>query len=331
MKKTFIFILIVSIVFSLSGCRGKTYNPSDYFLEMEYKDDFKILQLTDTHIAAKDDRERQYKFLEETISLGNPDLIVITGDIFTFATKTSAKEFFKFMDSFNVPWTLVFGNHDEQCYFSVEWVTRYLNKLTESPDSYCIFKDIQDDDVFGNSNFVINLKDGDTIKEQLIFLDSNRYHYGSYIGYDYIKEDQIEWYSNIVDETTRINGHLTESLLFFHIPVPEFSDAYDAAIRGDADAILEEGEKREDVCCPKYNSGFFDKVLEKGSSKAMFVGHDHVNNYRVLYKGIYLCYGVNSTDRIYFDEDLIGAQEITIHNDNSLSFNQIIRTYEEYE
>lgn len=331
MKKLITFLITFLLILSLAGCKGKTYDAKEYMLEMAYKDGFKILQLTDTHVAAKDDRQRQYNFLKKIIDEADSDLIVVTGDLFTFADKTTAKEYFSFLDSFETPWTIVFGNHDEQCYFSIEWVTGYLNDLTEDTKSYCIFKDIQDDDITGNSNFVINLKDGDEIIEQLIFIDSNRYHFGSYIGYDYIKENQVEWYKRVVDATTTLNGHLTESLLFHHIPIPEFNDAYDAAKSGTEGAILEEGEKRENVCCPEYNSGLFDAILEKGSTKGMFVGHDHVNNYRVLYKGVYFSYGVNSTDRIYFDEDLIGGQVITVNRDHSLGFNQLIKTYEDYE
>ena len=331
MKKAFIIVIILFLAFSLTGCKGKTYPISEYMLELPYTDGFKILQLTDVHVAAKDDRARQYNFLKKVIDEAGADLIIITGDIFTFADRVTAKELFSFLDEFKTPWTLVFGNHDEQCYFSIEWLTGYLNSLTDSTESYCIFKDIVDDDIFGNSNFVINLKDGDEIIEQLIFIDSNRYHYGSYIGYDYIKEDQIEWYSKVIDETTIVNGKLTDSIMFYHIPIPEFNDAYDAAISGTDGAVLEEGEKRENVCCPEINSGLFDKVLKKGSTKAMCVGHDHVNNYRVLYKGVYFVYGVNSTDRIYFDESLIGGQTITINRDNTLNFHQIIKTYEDYE
>ena len=332
MKRKGLLLFPSIFAMSLTACAsGVKHNISEYILQMEYKSDFRILQLTDVHLGDKDNLETHFKFMDLTINEANPNLIVVTGDLFTFASKTTAMKLFEFLDSHNANWTVTFGNHDEQCYFSIEWVTGYLNDLTEDTKSYCIFKDIQDDDITGNSNFVINLKDGDEIIEQLIFIDSNRYHFGSYIGYDYIKENQVEWYKRVVDATTTLNGHLTESLLFYHIPIPEFNDAYDAAKSGTEGAILEEGEKRENVCCPEYNSGLFDAILEKGSTKGMFVGHDHVNNYRVLYKGVYFSYGVNSTDRIYFDEDLIGGQVITVNRDHSLGFNQLIKTYEDYE
>ena len=161
----------------------------------------------------------------------------------------------------------------------------------------------------------------------MILLDSNRYCFTGYFGYDYIKSSQINWYEDIVNYTTAQCGEIIPSLLLYHIPVPEFNDAWDAVATGEATLIS--GEKREAVCCPEYNSGFFNKVLELGSSKAMIVGHDHVNNFNVLYKGVHFIYGVKSTTGIYYDDDLLGCNVIIIHSDKSLGFEQIYHTYEE--
>lgn len=330
--KKILFVLIFSFLLIMSTACGKKvdYESKDYVLEMEYKDDFKILQLTDIHIANKDDRKREYKFLKETIDRANADLIVITGDSFTFATRRVAKEFFEFFDSCKTPWTITWGNHDEQCYFSIDWLTRKLNKLSDDENSYCIFKDLQDDNVNGNANFAINLMNGEKISTQLILMDSNRYNYGDYIGYDYFRDNQIKWYCDLVDYTTEQNGgEIVPSLMFFHIPLPEWSDAWDAYEKGEAELII--GDKTEGFAFPKYNSGFFDKILEKSSTIGIFVGHDHLNDFILKYKGIYLGYGVTATDRIYFDEAMLGGTVITIHNDNTLGFDLIVRSYEEYE
>ncbi|MBP5314220.1 MAG: metallophosphoesterase [Eggerthellaceae bacterium] len=315
----------------LAGCDssdafGTTHKISDYVLELPYKRDFKILQLTDIHLGNKDNRTLHYNFIDLTIRDANPDLIVITGDLFTFADKYTAKEVFDFFDGHRIPWTIAWGNHDEQCYFPIDWVTDYLNNY----GSYCMFKDLGDDDVFGNSNHVINLMVGNTVKEQIIMMDSNRYNYGEYRGYDYIKQNQIDWYERLVTETTRNNGGSpVDSLCFFHIPFPEYADAWKEAQEGKAYAVLEYGEQNEGVSCPKINSGFFDKVLELGSTKAICVGHDHVNNWRIKYKGVYLCFGVHSTDRIYLKEDMLGGHMITIHEDNSLEFDHFYHDYSE--
>ncbi len=326
-KKIFI-ALIASLlaVFPLLSCASSVhYEAKDYILTINApRDDFRILQLTDVHIGNKDNRKAQYAFLDKTISMANADMIILTGDLFTFADKATALELFGFIDGYGVPWSVTFGNHDEQCYFPITWMTGELNEF----GSNCVFIDRQDDDVFGNSNYAVNLTRNGSIFGQIILLDSNRYYFGDYYGYDYIKRDQIDWYERIVKYTAEQNGGaVVPSVAFFHIPFPEFEDAWNAVETGEA--TLEYGERNEGTSSPKYNSGFFDKVLELGSTKACVVGHDHVNNYRIKYKGVYLCYGVNSTDRIYCKENMMGGHIVVMHTDGSLSFEHVYHKYEE--
>ncbi|MCR5333196.1 MAG: metallophosphoesterase [Bacilli bacterium] len=311
----------------LTSCAGAQHNISEYILEMGYKEDMRILQITDTHLGDKDDLEKHFKFMDITIKESNPDLIVVTGDLFTFASRTTAKRFFKFLDSYGVKWTVTYGNHDEQCYFSVDWMTGLLNNY----GSNCIFKDIQDDDVQGNANFAINLKKDGKVFEQLIVMDSNRYYYGDYFGYDCFKQNQIDWYSNLVDYTKEQNGGVTvPSLLFYHIPLPEINDAYDKAKAGENGAhFVYEGQKNEKACPPDYDFHFFDKIVEKGSTTGMYFGHDHVNDFIANYKGIDFAYGIKATDRIYYKEDMMGGRTIVLKNDHSVSYENHYHTYEE--
>ena len=305
---------------SLTACGGKSYSPKDYMLELEYTGYFKILQLTDTHIADKDDQDLHYAFLDLLIKDANKandlDFIVVTGDLFTFAGKATARRYCDFLDSYGIPWSVVFGNHDEQTYFSVDWWTNYLNNY----GSNCYFKDIQDDDVAGNCNFAINLKKGGVVTDQLIMMDSNRYYFGDYMGYDYFKKSQIDWYSELVNQTTADNGGVVNSLMFYHIPLPEVNDAYE---KGE----IRYGEKREDCCPPDQDLGFFDVIKAKGSTSAMFFGHDHINNFEADYEGVKFCYGIKSTNRIYFDEDMLGYQTIEIKDDHKV---EIVRSYHTY-
>ena len=333
---------IVPLVFTtallLTACGGEKHSPKDYIAgDLNYRSGFKILQLTDIHMGDKDDQDLHYDFLNLLIKDANKDasdpvdFMVVTGDLFTFASKSTAQRLFKFLDSYKIPWTVVFGNHDEQTYFSVDWMASYLNKLSDK-SNYCMFKDVQNDDVQGNCNFAINLKNADgSLHNQLIFMDSNRYYFGSYFGYDYFKEDQIKWYEDLVDYTTKDlnNNTVVNSLMFYHIPLFEINDAYDKGTRvydgpkGNGDG------KREDTCPPDYNSGFFDKIKAKGSTKAMFFGHDHINTFEADYEGVKFCYGIKSTDRIYFDEDLLGYQTVSIKDDNTLEIKRSFHKYEE--
>lgn len=326
MRNKFIPLLSLLAV-SLSSCGTNVHHEiSEYIMSADYHDNYRILQLTDTHIGDKDNQDLHFKFLDLTIKDANPDFIAVTGDLFTFASKDTARRFFAFLDSYKKPWSVVFGNHDEQCMFSVDWLTNYLNNSTK----YGMFIDLQDDDVHGNGNYAINLIQDGHIFEQLIFMDSNRYCYGEYIGYDYFKQDQIDWYSRLIDHTTaENNGTVVPSLMFYHIPLPEIDAAWDGSQSGDPDAVWEYGEKREKTCPPDYNSGFFDIIKDKGSTTAMFFGHDHINDFRVRYKGVTFCYGIKSTNTVYYDNDMMGGQVIILHDDHSLTYEHIFHTYEE--
>ena len=88
------------------------------------------------------------------------------------------------------------------------------------------------------------------------------------------------------------------------------------------------GEKREACCPPDRDEGFFNVIKQSGTT-GMFFGHDHVNNFEALYEGVTFCYGIKSTNRIYYDEDMLGYQTITLKDDHSFEINRSYHTYEE--
>ncbi len=317
-------ILLVPIVaISLTGCSGVHHDISEYILTVKKrKPDFTILQLTDFHFGEKDNLEIHKKFIDLTIKDANADMIVVTGDLFTFASRDTAKDVFKFLDSYNIPWTVTWGNHDEQCYFSIDWVTNLLNNY----GSNCLFIDHQDDDVHGNANFAINVMDGETIFEQLIIMDSNRYNFAT-MGYDCFKQDQIDWYASLIDYTKKQNNDVAvDSLMFYHIPLPEIDAAYDIG----KDNLLF-GSKGEKCCPPNSDPGFFKVIKEKGSTKAMFFGHDHDNDFGVNYEGVDFIYGTKSTNLVYYTEDKLGGLKIKIDANHALDYQQILHTYSQVE
>lgn len=325
-NKYFLFLPLVAL--TVTSCQtGVRHKTNEYVLSktLEYHENFRILQLTDLHIGDKDYQDIHYKFLDLTIQDAKKDadidLIVITGDLFTMAGKGTVRRMINFFNSYKIPWTLTFGNHDEQCYFSVDWLTNEFNNAGQ----YCYFKDIQDDDITGNSNFAINLTSGGNVVQQVIVMDSNRYVYGEYTGYDYFKKDQIEWYKRLTD------AYPVPSLMFYHIPLPEINDAW---AKRNSDPTGEQfeyvtGKKDEKSCPPDYNSGFFDVIKERGLTKGMFFGHDHLNDFVVKYEGVYFGYGIKSTDRVYYDESMLGGRVITIKPGNTLEFQDFRHTYKE--
>ena len=72
-------------------------------------------------------------------------------------------------------------------------------------NKYASFIDYEDDDLFGLTNYYIDLVDDISksretvdVKYRIHIIDSNTYHYtGIKYGYDYIKEEQLEHVNNI--------------------------------------------------------------------------------------------------------------------------------------
>ena len=117
--------------------------------------------------------------------------------------------------------------------------------------------------------------------------------------YDPIKQSQIDWFTNI-SQAQRMareknDNHL--SLVFLHIPLPEF---------GDRHLGIRNGQRREPTEGPSFNSHFYDALVKEGIS-AVGCGHDHVNDFCALLPqqtqqdsdktpqpGPWLCYGGSS-------------------------------------
>ena len=118
-----------------------------------------------------------------------------------------------------------------------------------------------------------------------------------------------------------------KSFVFMHIPFKEFADAKDALDAGEQDAVYLFGENGEKTCFPEHNSGFFDVILDKNSTDAVFVGHDHLNNIGIKYKGVDLVCS-KSIDYIAYPEisqmtEQRGATLITILQNGEYRIKQV--------
>ena len=184
MKKRIIatFVLLVTVL-SLCVCfsscgKEKSYDVKEYRTTMQFYDDFKILQIADLHFGIETDIADQLELLKKNIREASPDLIILTGDNFMYASKGVVRSL---VDALNEEcklltssrgrlskFTLTFGNHDNQGdyprYFINEVVSSYATKDGyEIADSkYAAFIDYENDDIFGLTNFYIDLVDDRT-------------------------------------------------------------------------------------------------------------------------------------------------------------------------
>lgn len=313
-------------------------------IQKEAGKDFKILNLTDIQYDdLYDVGQRAYtkETIRTLIEQEQPDLITMTGDqVWAPFQKQSQKELIRFMDSFGIPWAPVFGNHDGEGNADKNWLAdQYI------ASEYCLFKK-GPNNIGGLGNYIINIMEGDKIVQSLIMMDSGSWRgydgmpeerkmiadaidsetqeyilnadgtrkqeaFGT--GYEFISESQIAWYKWAIQGAKEVNGGETpESIAFFHIALPEFYTAYLQWKDSGYDSEMGFGEKRENVCCPSVNSGMFAAIQELGSTKNVVVGHDHINNYSVLYNGVRLTYGMKTGDRCYADSDMNGGTVLTL-------------------
>jgi Predicted phosphohydrolases len=244
----------------------------------------KIVQLADIQDGPRM-HTKTARLIDRILNHENPDLVILTGDNVSNkcksieAVKTAIDNIAQFMEKRKIPWATVFGNHDDEHgkLSKVEMMqiySSYPNSLSEHGPSNI--------DGVGNYNILVNSSKDNTPIFNIYMLDSGTYAPKSIGGYDWIKQNQIEWYKNSSEYHKKKYNRLIPSLMFFHIPLPEWKQVWASGM-----AI---GKKNEEECVPRYNSGLFSSLLEMGDVKGVFVGHDHTNDYMGDLNGITLGY-----------------------------------------
>lgn len=326
-----IFIIVTSLIIAvlfLGSCMSlenktiagvpsnDTWSENDLYnrenipvLVKKNDEDFKILLLSDIQISTGPNVKKSLELIDQLVAEVQPELIMTTGDNTAWirAHKTALKLISQ-MEGYGIPWGVTLGNHDSEGAADRTW---HGNRYEEADNS--LFSS-GPSNLQGIGNYSINIEneDGDLVYV-LIMLDSNvERDYIEGRDYDYIHYDQIRWYKWLVNGFNDSESGIIPSMLFFHIPVPEFMDAYNALECGEIDASSAFGVNREGVFCAPVNTGLFDTVLDLKSTSHIFCGHDHINNSSIMWKGVRLTYGLKTGPSSYSDDDMHGATVITI-------------------
>ncbi|WJP97380.1 metallophosphoesterase family protein [Macrococcus bovicus] len=236
----------------------------------------KILQLTDLHFGVIEDPALDMKtqqLITRLISKVQPDLIAVTGDLVWSLTQDSLhtySELLAFINQFDVPFAVTFGNHDSEGEYGRDVLIAQLQEQSN-------FIDMMNAEVIMDRlNYFIELED-EGISHRLYFMDSGDYDVEQFGEYAYIYLEQIEW---LVNQERDYEG---VSQLFIHIPLPEYADAKRSG--------LAEGHQDETVCAPVLNTGLFSALFFQTSVQSVYCGHDHDNDFTADYHGIRLNYG----------------------------------------
>ena len=251
---------------------------------------FKVAMFTDMHLDGKN--ETCYKTVErfvDSIKREQPDLVLLGGDNVTSGmNKKRTQQLAEIMEKLGVFWGGVLGNHEGDNSWSIsreEMVDIFMGY------DHCIMLK-GPDDIDGNCNYVINLQNYEGKLIQSIFcLDTfdeindeqkEKYEIIPDKCYDGAHENQVKWYA---EKAASMKDELEgkKSIMLMHIPLP----AYDKAKENGS--VLY-GVQNEGFCSTAYENGLFEAIEKAGVTKAVFCGHDHINNIGMEYKGVILSY-----------------------------------------
>ena len=332
---------------ALRECERTDFDGCDFVVSLNEGRDAKnirILQLTDMQIIDAAQRRAPDRIRPDEIAAwgkdrfdamcGNhirslvtqsrPDLIIITGDI-VYGSFDDSGETLKYicrlMDSFEIPWAPVFGNHDNESLIGVDWQCRQLEE-----SRYCLFKR---GGVSGNGNYTVGIALGNKLLRVIHMLDSNGCRGGndpSLIKERGLYPDQLELIKNNTRRIKAAQQRAVPAFVAFHIPVDIFKEAETAkGYRTGDDARFMLGvdtvakDRDFGFCLESYGvirteQGFCD-FLKAQNVDGVFVGHVHNNCTSISYKDIVWTFGFKTGQYDYHIPYQIGGTLISLDGD----------------
>ncbi len=306
---------------------------------------FKILVLTDLHERqANGDKEIKKKtedamlLVDAAVKTLSPDLVVYDGDNAFGDTEDDVR---KTIDTITrsvrkkgIPFAAVMGNHEHD---DREIDINKVFKMYTAYDESLVRND--NSKITGYGNYYIALKGkSNKVKCLLFFIDSgaSRSNMPDVSAYDWVHDDQIEWFESVCEKfKEKNNGEYVPALVFQHMPVTEIYKLLKEvkkiegsnAIKGhgifsNKHYILKNGVKGslfEAPCPPDYNSGQFDSWKNHGV-KGAFFGHDHKNDFEGKLDGVLLAQCKGTGFNGYSDGIKTGVKLITIDENNISEF-----------
>ncbi|KAJ0965596.1 hypothetical protein J5N97_026734 [Dioscorea zingiberensis] len=278
-------------------------------LRFRHDGTFKVLQVADMHFGngevtrCKDVLDSEFgwcsdlnttRFLRRMIEAERPDLIAFTGDNIFGPSATDAAEslfraFAPAMKS-EIPWAAILGNHDQESSMNREELMSFISLMDYSisqvnPPS--VAGGTMRIEGFGNYHIKVYGPFGSGLDNtsilNLYFLDSgDREVVNGRKTYGWIRESQLNWLRSTSQQAQTESPSLSPALAFFHIPIPEVRNLWFKKIQGTF---------QEYVACSSVNSGVLNSLVSMRDVKAVFIGHDHLNDFCGELDQISFCYG----------------------------------------
>ena len=311
MIKKLLFLMSLAMI-----CVCNVMAQSGSPLKFNRNGEFKIVQFTDVHFQPGNPAsDVALKRMAEVLDAEQPDLVVFTGDlIYAKPAEEAMRTVLECVSARKIPFVVTFGNHDDE-----QGMTRsQLYDIVRTVPC-----NIQPDRGSAASpDYVLTVRSSDGQRDAAVLycLDSHAYSALPDVkGYAWLTHEQVDWYRRQSAAFTAANdGNPLPALAFFHIPLPEYNQAAAAE-----NAILL-GNRQETACAPALNTGMFAAIKECGDVMATFVGHDHDNDYAVMWHGILLAYGRFTGGNTEYNHLPNGARVILL-KENERKFTTWIR------
>ena len=299
LTKKVLAVALAMLMLAATFAMTASANVSDYILKFNEDGKFTIMMFADS----QDDEELEEttaQLMREALAAYTPDLVIYMGDNSVAPGEKQADAIAAIVAPVveaGVPFTVVFGNHDQEQGVPNEDLLKEYQKYPG-----CLAYDV-DPELYGcgNHNLPILASNGLGIAFNLWFVDSGTSTEEAG-GYDYVREDQINWYKDTAKALSLLNGgEVVPAMSFQHIIVPEVYDALGmmkipvgiGEWTFDGQAYLPipnfgafTGFLFEPPCPSHINGGQMDAWLETCDVMATFYGHDHVNDFTTTYEGI---------------------------------------------
>lgn len=302
MMRTIIALFLILLPFMASGQQTAPRVAA----ELKYNKDgkIKILQLADTHSIAGDARtERTLQNLNAVLDAEKPDFVIHTGDIvFGKPARESALLVLGTLVERGIPFAVTLGNHDSDFDLSRAEIYNLVRSVAGNVNTPA------DEAISGYSNDILTLSGSRGLERVFYLFDSgNRDYLAGKKSWGYVHGDQINWYRRASDYFKgRNGGEPVPSMAFMHIPVPEYQQGlHDSSKK----ARFLCGNIGEEPAVPIFNSGLYTAMREQGDVQAMVTGHDHNNDFVMLWQGFFFIYGrFSGCDTVYNDLKPNGAR-----------------------
>lgn len=302
-----------SDVFDINKIKTVEKTPNKEFRILNFAD----IQLRDfNRIKVK---KAIFSEMEYLIKTYQPDMITLTGDqTMCNYNLCTLRRIISFLDSYKIPYAPIFGNHDSGD--EIDSATASTLKMCEMYEKgkYSLFSR-GPSNLGSYGNYVVNIKEGDSIIRSLYFIDSGIK--------DTVSNNQREWVRWNSDGTKSKIGHYPESIVYTHMPFPEHRYAH--LLRNTDENVYNyfslSGSKQ---------NGFFDMAKTRNFTD-FICGHQHGNNFTLPYEGIRYTFAVKTgqTSCYYQDENinLNGCTIVRINKETTITHHYVEKGMFEFE